>query len=463
MSLREFVDGDLARFGLLDLRRSIPCLVDGLKPSQRKVLWTMLRMDENREIKVSQLAGAVAHSQAYHHGEESLVRTIVRMGQSFCGASNLPLLQPIGQFGTRHEGGHDAASARYIFTALSPTTRLIFPQQDDALLDRRIEDGIVVEPEWLCPIIPMILVNGAEGIGTGWSTRIVGRRPTAIIAMVRNLIEGKNCEASPPPPPYFNEFDGRIEATPHRANRFVTTGRVRLARGERKNATNLRVDITELPIGVATSKYKEKLNRIVAQFHGDFTEHHTEKRVHFRVSLDRRMASKLANATTSQLLDAFKLTSSMAENLVVFDEGGRLREFDTPMQIALEHFMVRRRVYEQRLRRLASECGEKLRVLENQIRFVDMVSKRKIEVQNVSRHDLEEQLRQFEFFEQQNGTFNYLLEMPIARLTVDECSRLEARRRKRVDELDELSRLDWQTCWWRELDELERRLNAQNK
>uniref|UniRef100_A0A8R1HV81 DNA topoisomerase 2 n=2 Tax=Caenorhabditis japonica TaxID=281687 RepID=A0A8R1HV81_CAEJA len=119
MSYKEFVDGELMQFGMADLRRSIPSLIDGLKPSQRKILWTLFKMDESKEMKVSQLAGAVAHSQSYHHGEESLVRTIVRMGQNFCGAANLPLLQSIGQFGTRHEGGSDAASARYIYTALA--------------------------------------------------------------------------------------------------------------------------------------------------------------------------------------------------------------------------------------------------------------------------------------------------------------------------------------------------------
>ncbi|PIO69434.1 DNA gyrase/topoisomerase IV, A subunit [Teladorsagia circumcincta] len=148
ITYKEFVDNDLFRYSLLDLRRSIPSVVDGLKPSQRKVIHTLLRRSSNKEIKVNQLAAAVALNEAYHHGETSLVTTIVRLAQNFVGMNNVCLLEPLGQFGTRHEGGDDAASARYIYTKLTPFTRLIFPSADDELLHYLEEENQLIEPEW---------------------------------------------------------------------------------------------------------------------------------------------------------------------------------------------------------------------------------------------------------------------------------------------------------------------------
>merc|ERR1712125_310469 len=129
------------------------------------------------DMKVAQLVGYVAEHSAYHHGEASMAGAIVAMAQDFVSTNNINLLEPSGQFGTRLQGGKDAASARYIYTRLSPLTRLIFSPLDDAVLSYQEEEGQNIEPYWYCPVIPMILVNGAEGIGTGWSTSIPNYDP----------------------------------------------------------------------------------------------------------------------------------------------------------------------------------------------------------------------------------------------------------------------------------------------
>lgn len=141
------------------------------------------------EIKVAQLAGYVAETTAYHHGEASLVATIQAMAQDFVGSNNVPLLQPLGQFGTRLQGGKDAASARYIFTRLSPLARLLFPAADDPLLRRREDDGLRVEPLLYVPIVPLALLNGAMGIGTGWSTSVPPFHPLRVLDAVEAAIE----------------------------------------------------------------------------------------------------------------------------------------------------------------------------------------------------------------------------------------------------------------------------------
>ncbi|RNA39637.1 DNA topoisomerase 2-alpha-like, partial [Brachionus plicatilis] len=156
----QFINKELVLFSNLDNERSIPSLVDGFKPGQRKVLFACFKRNLQKEIKVAQLAGSVAELSAYHHGEQSLMGTIINLAQNFVGSNNINLLLPIGQFGTRLHGGKDAASPRYIFTNLSPLTRFIFNPKDDPLFNYLNDDGQTVEPEFYCPILPMVLVNG---------------------------------------------------------------------------------------------------------------------------------------------------------------------------------------------------------------------------------------------------------------------------------------------------------------
>ena len=159
---KPFVNKELILFSRADLLRSIPSVVDGFKPSQRKVLFSCFKRKLRQDIKVAQLSGYVSEHSAYHHGEASLASTIVGLAQDFVGSNNVNLLVPSGQFGTRLQGGKDHASPRYIFTRLAPICRTVFPECDDALLEYLNEDGQVIEPEHYLPIIPLVLVNGAE-------------------------------------------------------------------------------------------------------------------------------------------------------------------------------------------------------------------------------------------------------------------------------------------------------------
>jgi len=174
------VHKELILFSRADLERSIPCMVDGLKPGQRKILFACFKRNLKHDIKVAQLAGYVSEHSAYHHGEASLASTIVGLAQDYVGANNINLLVPSGQFGTRLQGGKDCASPRYIYTRLAPLTRHLFNECDDRLLTYLNEEGQNIEPEWYVPILPLVLVNGAEGIGTGWSTSIPNYCPRAI-------------------------------------------------------------------------------------------------------------------------------------------------------------------------------------------------------------------------------------------------------------------------------------------
>lgn len=268
----DFINKEYILFSQYDNVRSIPNFMDGFKPSQRKVLYGCLKRKLTKgEIKVAQLTGYVAEHSAYHHGEASLQGTIVAMASNYCGSNNVNLLTPSGQFGTRRMGGKDAASARYIFTKLEPITRAIFHPDDDKLLNYLKDDGASIEPEHYVPVIPMILVNGADGIGSGWSSSVPNYNPRDIIANLRRLINGEDIA---PMVPYYHGYTGDISEKS--AGKFNVSGKI-----ERTGDETLL--ITELPIKRWTQDYKEMLEKMITGEGEkkppeiiDFKENHTE-------------------------------------------------------------------------------------------------------------------------------------------------------------------------------------------
>lgn len=256
VTYKDFVNLELILFSNADNIRSIPCVVDGVKPGQRKVLFTCFKRNDKREVKVAQLAGSVAELSAYHHGEQSLCGTIVNLAQNFVGSNNINLLEPRGQFGTRLAGGKDSASPRYIFTKMSPLTRLIFNPHDDPLLQHEYDDNQKIEPIWYIPIIPMVLCNGADGIGTGWMTKIPNYNPRDLVKCIRALLD----DAEPMHiVPWYKNFRGSIEDCGDQ--RIVCNGEI-------SRLMNDKLEITELPIGTWTQNYKE--NTMEVLLHGTY-------------------------------------------------------------------------------------------------------------------------------------------------------------------------------------------------
>jgi len=254
MFISDFIRKELILFSVADNVRSIPSIVDGLKPAQRKVLFAAFKRNLKTDIKVAQLAGYVSEHASYHHGEAALASTIVGMAQNFVGSNNIALLVPSGQFGTRLMGGKDAASARYIFTRLAPITRIIYHPDDDALLDYQDDDGQSIEPIHYIPIIPMVLINGAEGIGTGWSTSVPNFNPRDIIKALRLRIQG---ELVPTLTPWYRGFNGTIVAKDSTGTTFTASG---IASVDEKLET---FTITELPLGKWTQDYKQFLISLI--------------------------------------------------------------------------------------------------------------------------------------------------------------------------------------------------------
>ncbi|XP_076055867.1 DNA topoisomerase 2 isoform X2 [Oratosquilla oratoria] len=377
----DFVNKELVLFSNLDNERSIPSLVDGLKPGQRKVLFTCLKRNDKREVKVAQLAGSIAEHSAYHHGETSLMSTIINLAQNFVGSNNINILQPIGQFGTRLQGGKDSASPRYIFTMLSPLARHIFHPHDDPLLKYLYDDNQRIEPEWYIPVIPMILVNGAEGIGTGWSTRIHNYNPREIITNLRRMIRGDEMK---PMKPWFKNFRGTIEYIDNQ--RFVCNGEVSIL-------SSNKVEITELPIRTWTQMYKETV--LETMLHGsdktppaisDYKEYNTDTTVKFVVSMTE---DRLAKAEEEGLHKLLKLQSTIGlTTMVVFDACGVLRRYDTVEQIMQEFFTLRMKFYGLRKNYLVGMLEAEASRLSNQARFILEKCDGRLTVENKKKKDM---------------------------------------------------------------------------
>merc|ERR1719506_636327 len=290
LTYEDFVKLELVQFSKYSVMRSIPSVMDGFKPSQRKVLFCCFKRNLRSDCKVAQLVGYVSEQSAYHHGEASLAGTIISMAQDFVGSNNINLLVPQGQFGTRIQGGSDHASARYIYTRLAPVTRCIFSPLDDAILNYHDEDGQKIEPNFYVPIIPMVLVNGANGIGTGWSTDIPNYDPLVIIENLRSFIRGRKMK---PLKPWYRGFQGKIDSW----------GRGCYCSWGKWWETDKGIEITELPIRKWTQDYKEFLQGMLPGGEGktktrveDFREYHTEKSVHFSLKISdeemKRIQSK---------------------------------------------------------------------------------------------------------------------------------------------------------------------------
>ena len=328
----DFINHELILFSQADNERSIPHFMDGFKPSQRKVLFSCFKRNLKQEIKVAQLAGYVSEHSAYHHGEASLTQTIIGMAQNFVGSNNINLLSPCGQFGTRLMGGKDAASPRYVFTKLETITRCIFHPHDDPLLHYLDDDGQSIEPEYYAPIIPMALVNGSEGIGTGWSTSVPTYNPRDIIRNLRRMIEGELAE---PMTPWFRGFTGEItEKVGKDSGNYVVSGRVELVDDQT-------IVISELPVGKWTTDYKQMLESMIVgstvnkeegpapqPIIRGFKENHTDTTVLFTITLP---SEKLQEITSEKggLQKRFKLDGSVAtSNMHMFDLSRHIKKFE---------------------------------------------------------------------------------------------------------------------------------------
>jgi len=407
VSVADFIHKDLIWFSVSDNVRSIPSMVDGLKPSQRKVLHACRKRTSNSEIKVSQLSGFVSTETAYHHGEQSLMGTIINMAQDHVGSNNIQLLLPKGQFGTRLMGGKDAASPRYIFTQLSAEADKLFHKDDDPLLTYLEDDGTPIEPVYFVPTLPLVLINGTTGIGTGYSTQVPCYNPIDIRANVTRLLNGQE---QVPMTPWYHGFKGTITEESPGTGKYTT-------RGTYNTLAKDTVEITELPIGTWTNDYKEFIDGMLVnnEIKG-YENHSTETDVRFVIKL---------NVDSNICEKKFKLTSTVnTTNMHLFDANKQIQLYESPEAIVADFVKLRLKYYTARKEHLLKTWNASLGELSEKYRFIQLVMDDKVMVFRKTRHEIIAQLRTHGFEKNADET---LLGIKISAFTSESLSVLETR------------------------------------
>ena len=452
VSFSDFIDREMIQFSMADNDRSIPNLMDGLKPSLRKILFSCFKRKLTEEIKVAQLAGYVSENAAYHHGEASLNGTIVNMAQNFCGTNNLNLLEPIGQFGTRIQGGKDHAATRYIFTKLTNIANKIYLPADEALYKYIEDDGQKVEPVFYAPILPMILINGASGIGTGWSSELPQFNPLDILELIRGKIATFINSPDAPNPtlkrelvPWYRGFKGTIAKIGN--NSWIT-------KGVYKVIDTKTIEITELPVGVWTQYYKDLLESLMghastakkpgrkspkkssqisasdkkkksdsllsvpvgqkapetpvsdevnlskeAELIKDYKEYHTDYSVKFIVTFEPRILSALLSQTDKKGINALEkklhltTTLSCQKTLNFFGPDGKLHNLTSIEEIIDSYFLERMKLFRIRKIYLESQMNKEIMLIGAKAKFILDVVNNVIIVNRRNKADIIGQLR----------------------------------------------------------------------
>jgi len=459
-----FINKDLIHFSNRNLERSIPNIMDGLKESTRKILFACFKRKlYSNEIKVAQLAGNVSEVTAYHHGENSLQEAIIGMAQIFVGTNNINLLTPNGQFGTRIQGGEDASSPRYIYTILSKLTRLLFKEEDNAILNYLNDDGLSIEPDFYIPIIPTILVNGAIGIGTGYSTNIPQFNPEEIIKIYLGLIAEiktnigdvltiENIQESiqmirekeiDEIEPYYLGFKGEI---------YKNEKGIYNSKGVYKWVNDSTIEITELPIGTWTENYKEFLEDLIVKNNPhlkSFESHYTAKNVRFILKLSDGAKELLGD----KVLQEFNLTSSKLlgmNNLHLFTSKGNIKKYANVAEIIKNWSYIRIEKYQERKENQLKVMESNYLILSAKIRFIIEVIEGTIIIMNKKLKDVEEQLETKGYYKNEDS-YSYLLRMPISQLTTEKKEELEFEVAKLKTEIEELKLTSIMTIWENEL------------
>jgi len=430
LDITDFVHKDLVNFSLADLKRSIAHMADGLKPSQRKVMFSCFQKNLTAEMKVAQLAAYVAEKSSYHHGEVSLAETIVKLANDYTGSNNINLLEPCGQFGTRLMGGKDASQTRYIFTKLTKEARKLFDPNDDAILNYLDDDGRSIEPDFYMPTLPTVLINGTEGIGTGFSCYVPPYNPKDIRDNILNHLHGKSMKKMKP---WFRGFKGRIF---EHDDVWMTEGVW--------DVIGKTVKVSELPPGRWTQDYKEHLDALVEKkIISSFTNNSTTENVDFVIQ----------DYTGKDIIKDLKLQKTLrTTNMHLFHPTKGIHKYDTAESILSDFIKLRYEYYKKRKEHLIKVLETKSKMCEYKSRFVMMVINGDIIVFRRKKQELENQLSGL--FPRIGGTYDYLLNIKTVQYTDESVRELLKESEQAKNELEIMRATTYVSMWENDIKKL---------
>ena len=462
VSYEEFIDRELIHFSKYDCDRSIPNLMDGLKISLRKILFSAFKKNLTTEIKVAQFSGYVSEHSGYHHGEASLNAAIVGMAQNFVGSNNINLFMPNGQFGTRLQGGKDSASERYIFTQLNKITRTLFPAADDNVLQYLNDDGLLVEPIYYAPIVPMVLVNGSKGIGTGFSSDIMCYNPLEIIDYLKAKLASVNATECFEFIPYYEGFKGQVDK--------ITDGKF-LVKGVYEKLAADKIRVTELPVGYWTEDFKELLEELIEPTPGkdgkknpaaikDYDDMSKDTNVDFTITFAKgkleELESSKADYGCNGLEKLLKLyTTNSTSNMHLFDAEDTLQKYEKVTEIIDAYYEVRLQLYQTRKEYMIDALERELVLLSNKAKYIQENLDGTIDLRKKKKEHVVAMLEEKEYDKiDGDEEYKYLVKMPMDSVTEENVERLLKEKGNKEAELEIIKKTTINQMWLSELEVL---------
>jgi DNA topoisomerase-2 len=406
-SVTKFINNDFVQYSVANVLRSIPGF-DGLKPSQRKLVysafsqWNIYKKGEYQEIKVGAFANYAAGKTNYHHDGAKLGEVIVRMAQSFVGANNIPYFNEDGQFGTREGNGDDAACDRYIFTSPQWWLKYVYPKDDQELLEPQNIEGEEQEPAYLLPILPMHLINGVNGVATGFSTNIPAHSPLDIIKWLLNKIEGK---ALPKLTPWYRGFQGSVEVIDSRkeaAEQKITLviGENGQAKAQKKGIKSRyrvvtsgvyrRVDantitVTEIPISRSISSYIEWMDELKT----------AGKIAGFVPNIFNDKPNFIIYGFENPNVQTLKLKASIGlGNMWLLDRNNRPQKYDTVTDILEYFYKERLGDYQRRINVMLNKIQAQITEKSNKWKYINLIINNQIVYIRRAKADLQKELEE---------------------------------------------------------------------
>jgi DNA topoisomerase-2 len=442
---------------MADNERSIPHAVDGHTIASRKAQYAMqTRYGQlvRPSLRVSQASAGVAEHTVYHHGEASLTGTIIGMAQDYPLSNNINYFVPSGQFGSRHS--RSAGQPRYLFTCLEELTRVLTPTADFPVYDYTSVEGKSCEPTWFVPVIPMLLANGRNGIGTGWSCNVPPHNPEDLFRWIRVYLQ-KGAEAANtqvPLKPWLEGFGGQCVA--EEDGSFTFWGQVTLV-------DDTEIVVSSLPI--TTDKFWD--------LGDDTTASATKKKAHQRwIELTGAYMRQRSTDTNVDLsicfpggdaathLDYLVKRAARRErytNMMLWDMTGTLRKFTSAQELAEYHAGARLALYEKRKAHQLQAIATEVASLQDEHCFIqEVIRTQGALVFKRPRDDVVTDLQRMGF--SLRGTppsYTHLLSIATSRYTLEQLAKIEDKIAQLQADHQALSEATAPQLWLRDLEAVE--------
>lgn len=444
--IEDFFDNEYRDYAIYVVEnRAIPSVIDGFKPSQRKIAYAankLWKTGNEKPLKVFQLGGQAAAISFFHHG--SLDGTIIGMTQDF--KNSMPIFEGIGQFGSLRSPTPGAP--RYIGVKFNENFKLLY--KDFELTTSKYEEGEEIEPNFFLPIIPTVLLNGGSGIAVGFATKILNRNPLDLIDACVNVLNEKSIKTLTP---WIKNFRGAIELIDGASKSWLFSGCF-----EVKNTNT--VEITEIPPSFTYEKYEAYLDSLAEKNIISSYEDCSSDNVHYILKFPRAILADYVKK--NKLSELLKMKEKESENLTTLDENGKLKIFETPEEIIKYFVNFRLEYYVKRKNLLLEKLKKEIEFLSARLLFIDAVINKRIVVANEKKNEIVKSIEK-EGIEKQDGSYDFLLSMQIWSLTSEKYSELENKLKAKQKEKNEIEKTQPSDFYKQDLKELRNKVEKSYK